>query len=388
MQTTTHLGYDRETGKGDLLGGKSKDEYQHFYDRRRARQTELQGHGNGQSYSYSHKKDGSGEVDNVAGTFGSGEKKHGQMKTMQKVHPTTNKVVGTHHMLDDLTPKQESLLKDYREAELTGNEKGMLEASAQLEESGVDIKSLTGEHPKDETPKTGPPNPEVAAKKMAEGYVWHEETRHWIKRDTLNDLQGGLGAHDASLVSGMHNDFAHDETGAASQKNFLLHGSGNLMGVGGYDTKTGKPKGVPGKGGFATHNDVVETSLANELHNKGHLEGHTGAKKLNNFSHPTATSGDGMNMGKRLGFNGAHKAHPNPTISPTAAIASGLKGFKSKAGSFASDAVSAFKEGAGSVQKSEDSPSALTEFLKAHSNHPIHHKKKVRELLEKESIIH
>ena len=107
-------------------------------------------------------------------------------------------------MLDDLTPKQESLLKDYREAELTGNEKGMLEASAQLEESGVDIKALTGEHPKDETPKTGPPNPEVAAKKMAEGYVWHEETRHWIKRETLNELQGGLGAHDASLVSGMH----------------------------------------------------------------------------------------------------------------------------------------------------------------------------------------
>ena len=257
----------------------------------------------------------------------------------------------------------------------------MEQAAAQLEEEGVDMKAVAGEHLEDETPKTGPPDPAVAAKKMAEGYVWHEETRHWIKRDTLNDLQGGLGANDASLVSGSHNDFAHDEDGVPSTKNFLLHGSGNLMGVGGVDKATGKPKGTPGKSGFAAHNDVVETSLANELHNKGHLKGHTGAKKLSNFSHPSASSGGGMNMGKRLGFNGAHKSHSNPKVGTASAIASGLKGF-------ASDAVAAFKEGQaqGSVKKSE-TPSAIADFVKAYSNRPLHHKKKVRELLEKDSII-
>ena len=88
-----------------------------------------------------------------------------------------------------------------------------------------------------------------------------------------------------------------------------------------------------------------------------------------------------MNMGKRLGFNGAHKSHSNPKVGTASAIASGLKGF-------ASDAVAAFKEGQaqGSVKKSE-TPSAIADFVKAYSNRPLHHKKKVRELLEKDSII-
>ena len=120
-------------------------------------------------------------------------------------------------MLDELTPKQQALLDTYREAEVTGYTKGMEQAAAQLEEEGVDMKAVAGEHLEDETPKTGPPDPAVAAKKMAEGYVWHEETRHWIKKDSLDELHGMNSGHDASLVSASHGGdkpFGLNESGA------------------------------------------------------------------------------------------------------------------------------------------------------------------------------
>ena len=155
----------------------------------------------------------------------------------------------------------------------------------------------------DDKPKSGPPDPEVARKKMAEGYVWHEETRHWIKKDTLKELQGGHGGHDASIVSAGHagasgksGAFALDEHGnaAGANANFMYHGSGNLMAVG---------DGNPPASGSASHATIAGNALHHNLSSNGHLDTHSqnpsGATKIPNFTHPTKGSGGGSGIGTK-----------------------------------------------------------------------------------------
>lgn len=304
-------------------------------------------------------------------------------------HKGTGEALGTHHMLQTLDPHQKMLADTYKEAVAKGDDDTAGEMLDKLEEQGIDPKAVTGEHHEDDAPKHGPPDPEVARQKMAEGYVWHEETRHWIKKESLDDLHGMHSGHDASLVSASHGGdkpFALNEDGGASDKNFLLHGSGNLMGVGSTDPK-------PGKNGFASHNDVVENSLAHALTESGHLEGHQGVQKISNFSHPTK----GTNIGKNAGFGGSHMSHPNPKSGIKSAIA-GAKSFKAGATSFKNDAISAWKAGwsqgkggggGEEVEKSMDSSDAIQRFVKAYADDThLARKKKVEDILEKGSIIH
>ena len=141
---------------------------------------------------------------------------------------------------------------------------------------------------KDEPTGDGPPNPEVAKRKMAEGYVWNKETRHWILKETLDEMGGSHGGFDASIVSAGHGGneggagaFALNEHGEASDKNFLFHGSGNLMAIG---------DGKHPTGGSISANNIVGNALHGALKDGGHLDEHEssgkGITKLDNFSHP------------------------------------------------------------------------------------------------------
>ena len=228
-----------------------------------------------------------------------------------------DKSLGHHHLLHTLDPTQQKHADDLKEAQKSGDKEAYEEAANALKESGVpeeDIHHMAEDGTKkDEPTGDGPPNPEVAKQKMAEGYVWHKETRHWILKETLEKMKGGHGGFDASIVSAGHQGkdggaFALDENGNSSNKNFLFHGSGGLLGIG---------DGKPPKGGSISANGIAGNAIHNVLNQGGHLANHeesgTGMTKLQNFTHPNTSIGGGA------GNSGLHHLN-EPNAKP-----SGLK---------------------------------------------------------------
>ena len=89
-----------------------------------------------------------------------------------------DKSLGHHHLLHTLDPTQQKHADDLKEAQKSGDKEAYEEAANALKESGVpeeDIHHMAEDGTKkDEPTGDGPPNPEVAKQKMAEGYVWHK----------------------------------------------------------------------------------------------------------------------------------------------------------------------------------------------------------------------
>lgn len=156
----------------------------------------------------------------------------------------------------------------------------------------------------DDDIKQGPPDPDVARKKKAEGYVWHEETRHWIKKESLKELQGGMGAHGAGVIHAgsiagqkfggpAPKPFAVDEHGNASDNHFVIH-QGGIHQVG---SASDKPP-----------------QFSNHAHTRGAALGHALKDKLpgkNGFSH---LGDDALQSGGALGKSGiSGSAHHNET---------------------------------------------------------------------------
>ena len=205
----------------------------------------------------------------------------------------------------------------------------MDKAKKALEDSGFNMKHL--EAHEDDTPKSGPPDPEVAAKKMAEGYVWHEETRHWILKDTLDDLHGGHGKGNASIVNGEHTDkagapFALDEHGNNSGSQFVLHGDKNLHAIGDGN----KPKGVGAHYSKLTGNALKQNlGAALDKHN----EKGVGVTKLKGFDSNSGklapTSPDG---GISAAYQAGKKKGAKTSAKFTGKIGSALKNFKATYG--------------------------------------------------------
>ena len=202
-----------------------------------------------------------------------------------------------HHLLHTLDPIQQKHADALKQAQKSGDKEAFQKSADALKESGVpeeDILHMAADGTKkDEPTGDGPPDPDVARKKMAEGYVWHKETRHWIKKETLQEMQGGHGGFDASIVSADHGGeeggggaFAVDEHGNSSDKNFLFHGSGNLMAIG---------DGKHPSGGSISANGIAGNALHGTLKDGGHLDEHAGSgkgvTKIKNFSHPDIGSG-------------------------------------------------------------------------------------------------
>ena len=232
------------------------------------------------------------------------------------------------HPLKHLGPLEKEQLKNYKAAKVIGDKKGMDKAKQALEESGFNMNHL--EAHEDDTPKSGPPDPEVAAKKMAEGYVWHEETRHWILKDTLDGIHGGHGAGDASIVNGAHTNkdgapFALDEHGNNSGSQFALHGDKNLHAIGNGE----KPKGVGAHYSKLTGNALKQNlGAALDKHN----EKGVGVTKVKGFdsnsgkltSTKAPTIGEAYQSGKEKGAEATSKF--------TGKIGSALKNFKATYG--------------------------------------------------------
>ena len=93
-----------------------------------------------------------------------------------------------------------------------------------------DRKSSKLRSPADEEKQgDGPPNPDVARRKLTEGYVWHKETRHWILKETLQEQHGGMGGFSGGLMNGHAKNAAgknifENEHGEAGSGGFHLSG--------------------------------------------------------------------------------------------------------------------------------------------------------------------
>mgnify|MGYP003649115128 CR=1 FL=1 len=202
------------------------------------------------------------------------------------------------HPLASLSPFEKEKFKDLKEAKAAGDEEGVEKAKKALEDVGFDTSRLDVHE--DDQPKTGPPNPEVAKRKTAEGYVWHEETRHWILKETLDDLHGQHGSaqlgNTASIVDAGHlgaqggGAFALDEHGNASGSQFVLHGGGKLHQIGSGET----PKGA------AHYSQITGNSLKHHLGDT--LDGHNakggGVTKLKGFDSKSGKLTDNIQYGK------------------------------------------------------------------------------------------
>ena len=243
------------------------------------------------------------EIDNEGNISAKGFA-HG-LKQKQKYHQQTGDAMGDHHHLATLDPAQQKAVQDLKEANVSGDKDAATKARKELHASGLSLPDINGD---DDEPLSGPPDPEVAQKKMAEGYVWHEETRHWILKETLDDLSGSHTGHDASIVSGSHAGedgsapaFATDEHGNASDNNFVFN-QGNLHKVGTGD--------APG-GGSIHRSTVTGNALHSALSNSGALDNHannaSGVTKLPGFTSPTANGGQG-GLGHQIGMHGSPNA--------------------------------------------------------------------------------
>jgi hypothetical protein len=217
-------------------------------------------------------------------------------------HDESGEALHDAHPLASMSPFEKEKFKDLKEAKATGDEEGVEKAKKALEDLGFDTSKLDVHE--DDQPKTGPPNPEVAKRKMAEGYVWHEETRHWILKETLDDLHGGHGSaqlgNTASIVDAGHQGaegggaFALDEHGNAAGSQFVLHGGGKLHQIGSGET----PKGA------AHYSQITGNSLKHHLGDT--LDGHNakggGVTKLKGFDSKSGKLTDNIQYGK--GFVG------------------------------------------------------------------------------------
>lgn len=225
----------------------------------------------------------------------------------------------SHHIHHDLSDDDRKAVEDYKNSPEGSPEK---EAAKQhLEDEGIDLKDVDG--PSEDDIKSGPPDPEVARRKMAEGYVWHEETRHWILKDSLKELQGGMGAHGAAMVHGnalmgkagqMVQPFASKEDGSTADSHFVAHQGGVHQ--------VGTPNTTPG--GSSSHNHIAGAALGHAL--QGVQPGANGVAHLGN----NALSPDGA-LGKvGLAQAGNHvKQFPTPK-NPIDAVGAQLGGAMDK----------------------------------------------------------
>ena len=174
----------------------------------------------------------------------------------------------------------------------------------------------------EDTPKTGPPDPEVARKKMLEGYVWHEETRHWIKKESLDQLKKGLsGPNHATAIhsdaqiqtpgQAVHdNPFAVDEHGNATDSNFVLH-NGGLHQVGSASEKAPQ---------YSNNNHSKKAALGHAL--KGNLPNKGSVQNLgSNALHSSGVLG-------KVGIAGGKHHNANPAPKPAGVKQSFLDGYK------------------------------------------------------------
>ena len=181
------------------------------------------------------------------------EHKHGEGPEAQKEE---------HQLHHNLTDEDKEAIKTLK----TAKEGSPIHEAAKkhLEDAGIPMKDIEGLE--DDVPKTGPPDPDVARRKMAEGYIWHEETRSWIMRENMKNIQGGHGAKDATMI---HGGSSHGTGEGVSPKPFALNEGGDSPSDNHFVVshagvhKVGTPSAKPT--GFSSNQHTTEASLGHAL---------------------------------------------------------------------------------------------------------------------------
>ena len=194
---------------------------------------------------------------------------------------------GIHHLNHDLNDQQKETFNDYKEAMKAGDTDKAQAAKKQLVDSGIPKQAFDGEG-------SGAydkyPDPEVAKKKLAEGYVFNEATRHWILRENLEGAQAGMGAHDAEVHSSSSTNekgqpFALNPDGTPHEGNFMISSAGvHKLG----DSHDATPSKSSGMTMGQTKSNALGHAFSNSSFGKNHKPG--SVTKLKGALHPKGSA--------------------------------------------------------------------------------------------------
>jgi hypothetical protein len=217
------------------------------------------------------------------------------------------------------------------------------------------FKSHKSENTVDEDHKFGPPNKDIIPEMQSKGYVWHEETRHWILQDSLNEMKKGVSGGGMSLA---HKD--HTKGGKAS----FLNGQGQAA----TTHFTASHAGIHA----VDQKDITGAALHRNLTQGNHYKGFR-ANQIKSIDHKTGT-----NILHNSGISNKF-ATPKPKKGIIDSFKAGIKSGNRKFDRF---------EATGKVSelfKEERSPStALSELLKKYQNHSHRATLHAEELLDEE----
>ena len=222
------------------------------------------------------------------------------------------------------------------------------------EYKALGFKSHKSENTADEDHKFGPPNKDIIPEMQSKGYVWHEETRHWILQDTLNDMKSGVSGGGMSLA---HKD--HTTGGTAS----FLNGQGQAA----TTRFTASHAGIHA----VAHNDITGAALNRNIKQGNHYNSFR-PKKIKSIDHATGT-----NILHNSGISNKF-ATPKPP-----------KGVFGSIGAMSRRGTQNYKRfqvsgKASDLFKEEQTNTALNELLKKYQNHSHRATLHAEELLEDE----
>jgi hypothetical protein len=217
------------------------------------------------------------------------------------------------------------------------------------------FKSHKSENATDDDHKFGPPNKDIIPEMQSKGYVWHEETRHWILQDTLNDMKSGVSGGGMSLA---HKN--HTKGGKAS----FLNGQGQAA----TTHFTASHAGIHA----VDHNDITGAALHRNFQQGNHYKGFR-AKKIKSIDHNTGT-----NILHNSGISNKF-ATPKPPKGVFGSIGAMSRGGTQNYKRFKTSGKLS------DLFKEERSPStALSELLKKYQNHSHRATLHAEELLDEE----
>jgi len=198
---------------------------------------------------------------------------------------------GIHHLNHDLNDKQKEDFNQYKEAMKAGDTEAAEVYKKDLIDSGIPKQAFDGEGSGGFDDKY--PDPEVAKKKLAEGYVFNEATRHWILRENLEGAQGGMGAHDAEVHSSSSTNekgqpFALKPDGTPHEGNFMVSSAGVHEMGDTHELGTSGSKAFSGMTMGQTKSNALGHAFSNSSLGQNHKPG--SVTKLKGALHPKGSA--------------------------------------------------------------------------------------------------
>ena len=181
-------------------------------------------------------------------------------------------ITGDDH--EDITARQKAAMESKGNQYVTGYD----EKTGKYTGSNLDVDPDGKINPLSKAPtedldvQFGPPNPEIVPQMIGQGYVWHEETRHWIKKDNLDDQHETHKGSAATLINGNHEGHKQSPTflNPSSTPDNKIKSKGQFVLSNGHTHQLGV--GTTGK------------ALQHSLSQGGHLNSHnTSGRSMSTF---------------------------------------------------------------------------------------------------------